>query len=87
MRRHRGKRINVTPKPESAKWSRCRSALRCAYGCAIQRGEWIRWGRNHTPLCATCTERRYGIKPPASVFGCSGDAPIDVRDRQAGKED
>lgn len=80
----RGNHINVKPRTEESRWTRCQGAMRCAYGCSIQRGDWVRWGRNQTPMCAACASTRYGLKPPAPVFGCRADAVIDVRDRQAG---
>jgi len=79
------RRAPSKPRTESSKWVRCRLALRCGFGCTIQRGEWVRWGRNRTPVCAPCSATRYGLTAPAPVFNCR-DWVVDFRARQAGDD-
>jgi len=73
------RRRHQDDRPEADRWSRAFGHVRCAFGCAIVPGTWIRFGRNRAIVCASCARVHYKLEPPDM-----GPVPTVGRDRQLG---
>jgi hypothetical protein len=75
------RRRHVDHRPEADRWSRAYWHVRCAFGCAVIPGTWIRFGRNRSIVCAPCARQYWKLEPPEV-----GAVPVTGRDRQLGDD-